>query len=467
MTPAEPASVDPRIVRRRLALAIALVTNERVRCSLGEGVIPAVLLRVRRPVALLLASLLLVSCATSDRTRRSYLERLAQSQPRPAVPVVVIPGFGVTRLFDPATARFVWGTPRSVVRTRYPDDLDLPWDEGRERYVRDALVPRGFAGSRGPINTGWQLSQALIRYGGYARAASDGAARVYPFEWDWRLSMEDNAQRLDAFLDSIRREQNDPALRVDLVTHSAGGLLALLYLRIGTAALDDEASWERSGAAARAKVRRVVAIASPQAGVTDPLRIAVRPERFIRRTFPAEMVATWPSVGELLPRDGRFVVDEQGELLDLDLHDISAWEQLGIGLFAPEAQVRAGSGDEAWKSLVSRFAKTLARGTLVQRVMARPLPEETSVTLIAGDCVETPFRALRRDDGTFAFYRSQLRPGETDLGDEFLEPGDGTIPIRSATRGHKDRVSLFCSGHQGLAADPSVHRAVVRALLAE
>lgn len=43
-----------------------------------------------------------------------------------------------------------------------------------------------------------------------------------------------------------------------------------------------------------------------------------------------------------------------------------------------------------------------------------------------------------------------------------FEPGDGTVPVSSARAG--GGAILFCDGHQGIAADPSVHRAVIRTL---
>jgi hypothetical protein len=108
------------------------------------------------------ALLALAHCSTpfqtTDRTRRGYLRANAAALGAPARPVIVIAGFGVTRLFDPVTGRYVWGTPRSVWRTGQPDELDLD--------AKDRLVPRGWVGSRGPINTGWQLAIGLRKFGG-------------------------------------------------------------------------------------------------------------------------------------------------------------------------------------------------------------------------------------------------------------------------------------------------------------
>jgi pimeloyl-ACP methyl ester carboxylesterase len=379
----------------------------------------------RRAIAFVCIAVLVTSC-TTDRTRRRYLRANAAAfNAAPSHPVIVIPGFGVSRLFDPETGRFVWGTPRTTMRTVWPDDLDLPWDPATLSIGHDRLVPRGFAGSRGPINTAWQLTAALEKFGGY-RVERD----LYPFDYDWRLSALDNAARLDAFVAGVRRDHG--GAQVDVVTHSAGALVALTWLKLG------------NGGAA---VRNLVLLAPPERGVIEAFRVMVRPERFIRRTFAPEVVATWPSVPELLPEEGAVFVDASGNALDLDLWSPATWQRLGV----------------YGAAVHPLFAASLARArSFRERLRAAPLPAGVAVHVIAGDCVPTARRVLVRDDGTYAFYPDELRAGEERLRHAMFEPGDGTIPLSSAAS--MTRPELFCDGHQGLAADPSVHRAIVRIL---
>jgi Alpha/beta hydrolase family len=329
---------------------------------------------------------------TTDRTRRGYLRANAAMLGKPARPAIVIAGFGVTRLDDPVTRRVVWGTPRAMWRTRYDDDLDLD--------PNDRLVPRGWVGSRGPVNTGWQLSIALGKFGGYTEGVD-----LFPFHYDWRRSARENARLLAALIERVRG-----AGRVDLVTHSAGAVVAL--------ALESE------------HVGHIVMVAPVRGGTVEAFRVFVRPERFLRRTFAPEMVATWPFIFELLPKDGRVFVDEEGTPLDRDLWDPKTWP-LDVGAQLENAR---GFRDEL------RNRRTGAR-----------------VTILAGDCVPTARRILVRRDGTYAFYRGELREGEQHLVPILFAPGDGTALA-------DEEAMLFCSGHQGLAADPSVHRAIIRAL---
>jgi hypothetical protein len=335
---------------------------------------------------------------TNDRTRRGYLRAAAAELTAPERPVIVIAGFGVTRLADPQTGRHVWGTPRTMWRTQYEDDLDLD--------ANDRLVAQGWVGSRGPINTGWQLSIGLRKYGGYTLGRD-----LHPFYYDWRRSARENAQQLHALIERVRGNGD-----VDLLTHSAGALVALAYLHD------------------KAPVRNLIMVAPPRHGTIEAFRVFVRPERFLRRTFPPETVATWPSIFELLPDDGRVFVDEHGNTLDRDLWDARTWP---VDVRAQLGRARA-------------FREELD---------AKPIPAHIRVTMLAGDCVPTARRILARRDGTYAFYPDELRANEEALRGILFEPGDGTIPRSSA-----GAATLFCDGHQGIAADPHIHRAVIRTL---
>ena len=370
-------------------------------------------MRTARDLSVFILALAVVGACTTDRTRRGYLRDAVPSLSAPSRAVIVIPGFGVTRLFDPETERYVWGTPRTTVHRGYADDLDLPPDG------HDRLVPRGFVGSRGPINTAWQLTEALRKYGGYTREQN-----LYAFDYDWRISARENARQLAALVERVRGDG-----RVDIVTHSAGALVALTYVKL------------QGGGPS---VENLILVAPPQRGVVDAFRVLVRPERFIRRVFDSEMVATWPFVFELMPEDGRFLVDEQGRGLDFD-----AWSGTWDGLIARPRRLES-----------PRYVRS-AR-SLRDDLSGAQMPSNVRLTIIAGDCVPTARRVLARRDGSYAFYPDELRPGEEHLADILFEPGDGTVPVSSATAGTE--ASLFCDGHQGIATDPSVHRALIRTL---
>lgn len=380
-------------------------------------------MRVPRGATAAALALALAAC-TTDATRRGYLRANAALLPQPPRPVIVIPGFGVTRLFDPETGRYVWGTPRSTMHTRYPDDLDLPV-AADGTIGTDRLEPRGYVGSRGPVNVGWQLREGLRKYGRYEPEVTS-----YAFAYDWRLSARDNAQQLGRLVDRVRAAHG--GRRVDLVTHSAGAIVALTYVKLG-----------RGGES----VENLVMIAPVQRGVADAFRIFVRPERFLRRAFTPEMVATWPSPFELLPENGRFLVDEEGRTIDANLWDPASWRRY-LTL-----------SDRNWRALERSLRSARDLRDALRDIAA---PPGVRISVLAGDCVPTARRALARRDGTFVFYDEDLRPGESRLHEMLFEPGDGTVPVSSAQAGSE--ALLFCDGHQGIAADPGVHRALIRLL---
>ena len=366
-----------------------------------------------------LIALLLLAACTTDSTRRGYLRANAETLAATARPAIIIPGFGVTRLLDPVRDRFVWGTAHATVQTRFEDDLDLPVDAAGN-IGRDRLVPRGYTGSRGPINIGWHLREGLRKFGGYTPDRD-----VFGFEYDWRLPARENAAKLAALVDRVGHGD-----KVDLITHSAGALIALTYVKL------------LGGAD---KVDHLILIAPTRRGVIDAFRIMMRPERFIRRAFTTEMVATWPSIPELLPDDGRFLVDEHGLTIDRDLWTIEGWR----GLLPKDERLQRA------------FARSLADARRFRSELANARLN-VHAEVIAGDCVPTAVRALMRADGTFAFYPGELRPSEKPLRKLLFEPGDGTVPVRSARAGGE--AMLFCDGHQGIVTDPNVVRALVRNL---
>lgn len=347
------------------------------------------------------------------------MRTMAESLDEPPRPVIIVPGFGVTKLYDPVKHRYVWGTGHATFQTRYDDDLDLPVN-GDGTIGHDRLVPRGYVGSRGPINIGWQLSEGLRKFGRYVPGKN-----VYPFYYDWRLSARDNAAALGKLVDEVRG-----AGKADIVTHSAGSIIALTYVKL------------MSGGA---NVDHLVLIAPTQRGVIDAFRVLVRPERFIRRVFTADMVETWPFIPELLPEDGRFLVDESGRLTSFD-----AWDP------------------RSWRSIVHTtpaFEQSIVRARRFRdELRTAPMPASVNVSVLAGDCVATAVRALMRSDRSFVFYPGELRESERNLEHELFEAGDGTVPISSA-RDSTD-AQLFCDGHQGIAADPNVQHTLIRTLRA-
>ena len=402
-----------------------------------------------------LAVVAIGGCRTSDGLRRDYLRSVARITPAPTRPVIIIPGFGVSRLRDPELDRWVWGTPRATVITSYDDDLDLPVDEGGT-IGSDRLEPSGFVGSRGPVNTAWQLAIALEKFGGYRVARwheedGDDLPTAYLFEHDWRRSGLETAGRLAELIETIREDHGDPDLRIDLLTHSAGANVALAYLQ----------SYQN------APVDRLVMIAPPRRGTIEAFRLLTEGEKVIRRRLDPAMASTWPSVFEVLPPQTT-LLDSDGSRRTIELGTIDSWRDLGRGIFDPvvREEIVEREGAEGLALRERAFEQLLGAGSRFRDLVGRPLPAEVHVTTILGDCVPTVARVVARPDGSFVFYPDQLSRDERYLLPDAFGPGDGTVAASSAEPVEGDLVRL-CSGHQGLAMDPAAHRNMLRALLEE
>lgn len=413
--------------------------------------------RENRVALLLLTSLLVAGCFSSNAVRESYLERSAFMHERRTRPVIVIPGFGHSRLFDPELDRYVWGTGRAMMTARFPDDFDLPVDPRTGVATPDRLVARGFIGSRGPTNASWHLCEALRKFGGYDRCVQEprGAGRVnaYAFAWDWRLSHIENAHRLDDYIEVIRSEHGDATLRVDLVTHSAGGVVAMALARFGRSRLDDDrATIDRAGAIAQRKLGRIVMLAPPLRGTLESFRLLNQTEKFARRTLTPSTSVTFPSVPELFPADGKVFVDTAGATTSDDLWEVETWKRRKFGVF---------SSHDVPAVTEELFRLHLARGRRFRELIEQPGPTG-SISVVAGGCVPTSARIALRDDQSFVLYPSQLRPEEAALRSILFQPGDGSILV-SSTR-LQGEPSIVCDGHQGIALDPTVYLLILRAL---
>jgi hypothetical protein len=184
------------------------------------------------------------------------------------------------------------------------------------------------------------------------------------------------------------------------------------------------------------------------------------------RVLAPEWTSTYPSLVEMLPTDGRFLIDERGRPLDIDLRDISAWRRYKLSIFSDEVRERVTrkSSAEHYRKLTVAFEKSLVRSKALLSVHERPMPPGVAITTIASDCMPTTRRVLMRSDRTFAFYDEELKKNEAHLAPMMFVPGDGSITTESATGGRSDSAMVFCDGHQGMALDATVHHAILRAL---
>ena len=378
---------------------------------------------------------------------RPDLERLYAQQANPGgqPPVVLIHGLLGGRLAERGGEREVW--PGTVARLMFSDyrDLALPIDPETLTPADSGLEVTGLTDRAAGRDFYGAILDVLEVAGGYGRAvpgraAGSGEKRVYVFAYDWRQDNVRTAAKLDAFLARIREDYGDPDLRVDVIAHSMGGMLARYYLRYGTADVLDDNDFPVTQAGA-AGIRRVILLGTPSLGSVSAVIGLLEGRRVGLGRMSQEMLATFPSGAQVLPHPlNDWLVLPDGRPLKRDLFDIEFWRRFEFGIFDPEVRARIASRyataaeASAYLDLLERyFHKHLERGRRFVWSLTVPVPEpEYELIVFGGNCDLTPARLLveeRDGDSVLRLWPGQVQDRRAGIDYEalMLEPGDGVV----------------------------------------
>ncbi|MBK1621696.1 hypothetical protein CKO42_25570 [Lamprobacter modestohalophilus] len=394
-----------------------------------------------RVFALSLGIVALIGCA---RIAKPDLERLyASATDSPGQPpVVIIPGLMGTRLED-AEGREVWiGSLQRALWSRY-DDLALQIDAEtlspdpggiRPTTITDRFAGRDFYAS---------IIRTLEQAGGYRRAepgqAPEGTRNYYVFTYDWRQDNVETVRALDQFIEQIRGDHGGE-VPVDIIAHSMGGLITRYYLRYGPIDVtrDNQFPVNYHG---EERVRRVVLLGTPNLGSVESLKAFIAGRQLGLRRVPPEVLVTFPSFYQLFPHPiNDWLLNAEGEPLDLDPFDLETWQRFQWSIFDPEVRerIRARYEDpaaaEARLALLERwFHKYLERGRRFVWSLTLEMDRAPwSLVVFGGDCKLTPARLVVHETavGSGLYLHPEAigsgRPG-VDYSQLMLEPGDGTV----------------------------------------
>jgi pimeloyl-ACP methyl ester carboxylesterase len=395
---------------------------------------------------LLLTGLALCLASCSFVPSRPDLERLYETartdvnQP----PVILIPGLMGSTLESESRGTVWIGSLLDVLLSRYrhaaleidPETLQpMPGD------VRAAEITGKFAG-RDFYNS---IIETLESAGGFSRAEpgqtprSDGR-HFYIFTYDWRMDNVQTVRKLDEFIKQIRVDHGDPDLEVDIIAHSMGGMIARYYMRYGTVDVttDNEFPVNYHG---EGVVRRIVLLGTPNLGSVESLKAFIVGRRIGLRRIPPEVLITFPSFYQLFPHPlNDWLLDIDGEPMNLDPFDISTWRRFEWSIFDPELRQRIidehDNPDEgrARVELLKRyFHKHIERGRRFMWSLTVDMDRVPwRLVVFGGDCTLTPARMVVEEVDNS--YQLHLEPGDIDrprAGIDYarlmLEPGDGAV----------------------------------------
>jgi len=393
-------------------------------------------------MAMLLAAAALPGCATEVRPDLERMYR-AMSATADTTPVIVIPGLFGSKLRHRSTGVEVWPGPWSAVVFGDYHELALTFDPATLAVRPDDLEAFDIAERVLGQDFYGPLIDTLRRYAGYVRGVPGtpvpkGERRYYVLPYDWRQDNIVHAEALERLIDAIRRDYDDPELRVDIVAHSMGGLIARYYLRYGTVdALDG--SEQLVTLYGTTRVRKLVLLGTPNFGSVASLHAFIGGEPIGLGRIAPEILATMPSGYQLFPHPlVSWLIDADGNPLADSLFDGATWRRYEWSVFDPRAAARAQglSGAEGGRyidALHRYFDFRLERARRFAWMLSTQEPATPiRYVLFGGDCALTPSRLLLEDEAGHPVARmgpEAVRGRKPGVRYEELmeEPGDGRV----------------------------------------
>jgi pimeloyl-ACP methyl ester carboxylesterase len=448
-----------------------------------------------------IAWLAILACASflgSRATGGPAIEQLypAHAADRERVPVILIPGLMGSRLARADNGQELWpGGTRKLLTSGY-EDIALRIDPETLEPIDDGLVASGLFDGAAGQDFYRRIVKELREVGGY-RLSDPGTkvvqqkARLYTFAYDWRQDNVVSVRKLDELIEQIRRDYDDPYLRVDVVAHSMGGLIVRYFERYGTVDVLNGNAFPVTGLGL-SKLRRVVLLGAPNQGTVTAVHKFLNGYRVGFSALPTEGVATMPSTFQLFPHPlVDWVVNIKGKPLDFDLFDVEFWRHYEWSIFDHRIQRRISKQPGIWPTpeVFERwFEKRLNRArrfawSLMVPSGTVPLIEPL---LLGADCVPTPHHLVFENVGGESIVR--LRPEQIvrpSLGVDYeslmFAPGDGSV-TKLSLLSHEDlgpgvprheqeslgthRELFVCAGHGELASNDELLDALIRHLLA-
>lgn len=375
--------------------------------------------------------------------KRLYMQSMqVTDQP----PVVFVHGVLGGKLRDRNTGEELWIGSYSRVLTSDYSDLALKIDPATLEPVHDAIEVFDVADGIFGKDFYGKIVRTLHDIGGYNLAmpgekVDKTQKHYYVFYYDWRQDNAITAAHLADFIDQISKDYGVPDLKVDIVAHSMGGLIARYYIRYGREDVLNSNDFPVN-LYGGTKVRRVILLGTPNLGSIKIMNyfidgIKIGGSEKIR----TETLATMPSLYQLFPHPlNNWIVTSKGKPLDRDLFDVYIWRRFQWSIFDPAVRERIRSrftdgkdADQYLATLEKYFEKCLERARRFVWSLTVPLPEgHPKLVVFGGGCDLTPARIVVEEvagDSLIRMYPDQITHPEPgiDYNALLLEPGDGSV----------------------------------------
>ncbi|MEO6104096.1 MAG: hypothetical protein ABIP44_10715, partial [Pseudoxanthomonas sp.] len=395
--------------------------------------------------------LLLTGCASHPDLQRLY-ENVADDPHQP--PVIVLHGLAGSTLVDAKTGKQFWPGGLSTLAFSNYRDLAQMSSANREG---EGLVPGDLTYGVGGVDFYADLLHSLETVGRFERGTpgtpvGNQRRRYYVFVYDWRKDNLVAVRKLDAMIEQIRLDYGNPTLKVDLIAHSNGGLIANYFLRYGPNDVltgnGPFKTWDEGDK----HIRRLIMLGTPGLGAVSSLERLIYGMRVGFGTVPVEVMATFATPYQALPHPlTKPVLDTRGAPVAINIYDPAVWQREGWGVYSPEVMARVrdamsdpASGERALASLHASFDAKLRRAERWQWALTAPLPPNNiEIAAFGGDCEATPGHAVMiegsQGQSRLVFRANQVTSGHEnanygrgikatiDYARLLSEPGDGLV----------------------------------------
>lgn len=421
---------------------------------------------------LIFLSLSLTACITTSKPdlKRLYArEVLSSTQP----PVILIHGLMGSTLIDKTTGEEFY--PRSASAIALSDYRGLTISP--VSTAGDNLVPGKIIGDIAGVDFYGALTEVLEEVGNFEKTTPGQPIgiqkrRYYSFVYDWRRDNIIAVKQLHAFIEQIRKDYNDPNLRVDIIAHSNGGLLANYYLRYGPTDVlgqKDFTQWQEGSK----RVRRVILLGTPNLGAVTSVERLLHGFRLGLRLIPVEVLTSYATPFQALPSPiVQSVLDTHGKPSSINIYDPNVWRRNQWSVYSPEfltSLEKESESPEQAKTQLSIlqtvFSAHLLRAERFQSALTTPFNSEgVRMAAFGGDCTLTANRAVLDDvDGRpfLAFKAKEVVHKVPGIDYDYLmmAPGDGLVPRDSQDANQYNFLSLnqnffLCERHEFLVNNP-------------
>ncbi|MEE8537855.1 MAG: hypothetical protein V3S71_07575 [Acidobacteriota bacterium] len=401
--------------------------------------------------ALMLSSLSLGGCMPFQRLKMKEVHHdSAQRETRN--PVILLHGFMGSKLHHVRTKRSAWGRVRNLFWKSRGDDLALPIDQEPLLANRDNLVPYEICDSVGGIDFYSPIVRALREVAGYDIGDIEHphpGENLYVFAYDWRRDNVESAQALGEAIERIVEAHGRPDMKIDLLAHSMGGLVARYYVAYGTEDVLDQDPLPAPSYAGAQNIDKIILIGTPNEGSLTAFRVM---HLGITRSLSPEALFTMPSIYQLFPgREARPFVDAEGNVLPISLSDADNWVKYGWSAYQPHilAEMRsklprrhrksAESFQRMREQMHAFLGAALERADRFHNALSQANGHQAGIRLytFGSDCIPTQARAVLQEEGgvwklAFSVEAARTDPQHTDrVRDLLFMPGDGSVTLAS------------------------------------